>query len=90
MDADSSQIETLYQRTGIKCVIIGAHSNLNMYNQPYHYVTTQRVANFFEHTFKASVPDIGLRLEAFLISGVQGEFSAIHHSYQVVSCFIIT
>ncbi|PCH39059.1 hypothetical protein WOLCODRAFT_44685, partial [Wolfiporia cocos MD-104 SS10] len=66
------ELETLHQRMGIECVLIATRENLDMYNQPFQYVTSNRVKEFFENTLKLLVANIGLRMEAYLISGVQG------------------
>ncbi|PCH35252.1 hypothetical protein WOLCODRAFT_155927 [Wolfiporia cocos MD-104 SS10] len=60
------------KRMGIECVLIATCKNLDMYNQPFQYVTSNRVKKFFENTLKLLVADIGLCMEAYLISGVQG------------------
>ncbi|PCH39056.1 hypothetical protein WOLCODRAFT_21329 [Wolfiporia cocos MD-104 SS10] len=66
------ELQMLNLRTGIECAIIGTRGDLDTYNSPYYYATSKRVADFFEATFKTNLADIGLRMEAYLISGIQG------------------
>ncbi|PCH42013.1 hypothetical protein WOLCODRAFT_73099 [Wolfiporia cocos MD-104 SS10] len=65
------ELQMLNLRTGIECAIISTRGDLDTYNSPYYYATSKRVADFFEATFKTNLADIGLCMEAYLISRIQ-------------------
>ena len=55
-------------------MILGARSDLAAFNEPFVHVTSERVRNFLETILPRgeSLVDLALRMEGFLISGIQG------------------
>ena len=68
------QIQRLHARTGVEVVLIAVRSAKEHYNRPHVVTTSDRVSDFFEITMKENVFDVTVRLEAYMLSGVQGMF----------------
>ncbi|OBZ77052.1 hypothetical protein A0H81_02985 [Grifola frondosa] len=66
------ELEMLSERSGIEIVLLAARSNHEQFNQPFAFVSSQRVSDFFNLLFKTPVLDVVIRLEAYCISGVEG------------------
>ncbi|KAF8066019.1 hypothetical protein FPV67DRAFT_1418617 [Lyophyllum atratum] len=71
LDALDDEIRRLHARTGVEVALIAVRSLKEHYNRPHVVTTSDRVADFFELTRKENVYDLGLRMEAYMLSGVQ-------------------
>lgn len=52
--------------------MFSARSNHDDYRQPHVYSTSIRVEEFFENVLQRSTTDFSQKLEAFLLTGLQG------------------
>jgi hypothetical protein len=49
-------------------------SNGDQYGRPCVFITNERPAEFFDLSLKTNINDVALRMEAYCVSGVQGEY----------------
>ena len=66
------QCFNLSARTGTEILFMAVRSDLKHYNRPFFFVTFKPVEDFFDNVLKTSLPETAIRLEAFMISGVNG------------------
>ncbi|KAG6824221.1 hypothetical protein H0H92_007626 [Tricholoma furcatifolium] len=71
LDSVDEELQRLHQQTGIEIVLIAVRGKKEDYNQPHVLTTSDRVRNFFELTMKENPLDISVRMEAYMLSGVQ-------------------
>ena len=69
---NDTQIAELHRRTGTEALLIAVRSSQDDFLQPRTFVTSDRVSSFFESVFHRTAIDFGVKLEAYLISGIQG------------------
>ncbi|KAK7434981.1 hypothetical protein VKT23_019886 [Stygiomarasmius scandens] len=72
MEDAKLMLQRLNSRTGVESIVITVWSNSEHFNPPEAWVTSERVASFFELAFKQTPHAIGSRLEGYCISGVEG------------------
>ena len=61
---------------------MGVRSSADHYTAPMAYTSSSKIATFFDVVAKKPIPDLMTSLEAFCLSGVDGE-SAHHHPKRV-------
>ncbi|KAG6809416.1 hypothetical protein H0H92_000327 [Tricholoma furcatifolium] len=71
LDGVDKELQQLHERTGVEIVMIAVRAKKEDYNQPHVLTTSDRVRNFFELTMKENPLDISVRMEAYMLSGVQ-------------------
>ncbi len=69
------QLEQLKGRTNNDFLLLAVRSHVRDYLPPYVYYTNDRVQDFFELFTKMPITDLAAKLEAHVISGVEGELS---------------
>lgn len=67
------KLQALHARTGTVALLIAVRSSTDHYNVPHMSYTSKRVPEFFELSLKMQVADVGMRLEAYCLSGVKGK-----------------
>ncbi|KAJ3817845.1 hypothetical protein F5880DRAFT_1617916 [Lentinula raphanica] len=84
VDVTSSQDSTItaeklkeaLQRLGVRTadegLLIVTRGNMTRFHKPYVWTTSSRVDAFFESVYKAPPTDIGYRMDAYMVSGVEG------------------
>jgi hypothetical protein len=65
----------LHARTSVEMVCFVVRSELEQYNKPFFFATSQHVESFFNTVLNTNLADLSLRLEAFVLSGIQGACS---------------
>ncbi|KAG6892214.1 hypothetical protein C0992_001438, partial [Termitomyces sp. T32_za158] len=65
------EAQRLHTRTGIEVLLIAVRSNKEHFNRPHIFTTSERVETFVEMTLQENIYDISMRMEAFMLSGVQ-------------------
>ena len=70
------QLDNLHARTGVAVLLMATRSDLDAFGNPVVYHSDERVQHFMESTTGATLEDTVLRLEAYCISGLEGEQSA--------------
>ncbi|RDB30730.1 hypothetical protein Hypma_005885 [Hypsizygus marmoreus] len=66
------EIEHLHARTGVEILMIAVRSKKEHFNRPHVVTTSDRISDFIELTAKENVFDLAVRLEAYMLSGVEG------------------
>ncbi|KAI0691918.1 hypothetical protein C8T65DRAFT_537243, partial [Cerioporus squamosus] len=66
------QLDELKGRTDNDFILLAVRSHIHDYNPPYVYYTNERVQDFFELVTKMPITDLAAKLEAHVISGVEG------------------
>ena len=66
------QLTAISERTGTQSILISVRSSSEQYNAPFLFYTDKRLADFFALTTTTTAADIAVRLDAFLLSGVDG------------------
>ncbi|KAG6871728.1 hypothetical protein C0992_010408 [Termitomyces sp. T32_za158] len=61
----------LHAQTGIEVLLIAVWSNKEHFNRPHIFTTSERVEMFVEMTLQENIYDISMRIEAFMLLGVQ-------------------
>ncbi|PPR04389.1 hypothetical protein CVT24_013218 [Panaeolus cyanescens] len=62
----------LHARTGIQIFFIAVRSELENFNKPFFFATSSRIEDFFNTVLNTNIADMSLRMEAYMISGVEG------------------
>ncbi|KAJ3475258.1 hypothetical protein NLI96_g11954 [Meripilus lineatus] len=78
-----NQISQVHARTGTEVLLVAVRANQDHFMSPRVFATSERVGNCFETVFKRSALDFSFKLEAFMLSGVQG----VYENYR---CEILT
>ena len=74
IDMTHSQLDALHTRTGFETIILGVRSSTNHYTAPIVHATSSKIPTFFQAVIKKPVTDLATSIEAFCLSGVDGEF----------------
>lgn len=64
------ELSNLNARTDTEIIMIGVRGSLAAYNKPAIYYSNERVRKFFEDLTGATLLDLGIRMEAYCIGGV--------------------
>lgn len=64
------KLSNLNARTDTEIIIIGVRGSLAAYNKPAIYYSNERIRKFFEDLTGATLLDLGIRMEAYCIGGV--------------------
>ncbi|KAG6875478.1 hypothetical protein C0993_009034, partial [Termitomyces sp. T159_Od127] len=71
LDSLDEEVRRLHARTGIEVLMVAVRSNKEHYSPPHILTTSERVETFVELTMKENIFDIGMRMEAYMLLGVQ-------------------
>ncbi|THU96507.1 hypothetical protein K435DRAFT_797260 [Dendrothele bispora CBS 962.96] len=66
------ELQRLNARTGTEAVLIATRSDIAHYLKPDVFQTSDRINEFFVMSVKQPVGDLAVRMEAYMLSGVQG------------------
>ncbi|KAJ3738226.1 hypothetical protein EV360DRAFT_58312 [Lentinula raphanica] len=66
------KLQRLGVRTADEGLLIVTRGNMTRFHKPYVWTTSSRVDAFFESVYKAPPTDIGYRMDAYMVSGVEG------------------
>ncbi|KAJ7576214.1 hypothetical protein C8J56DRAFT_800464 [Mycena floridula] len=66
----SEELNRLYTRTGTETLLISCRSNENQYNRPFVHTTSERVDEFLQLSLKQTPAQVGVKMEAYFISGI--------------------
>lgn len=67
------QLDALHARTGFETIVFGVRSSGDHYTAPIVHATSQKIPTFFDVVVKKPVTDLATSIEAFCLSGVDGE-----------------
>lgn len=67
------QLDALHARTGFETVLFGVRSSTDHYTAPTVHMTSHKISTFFDLVVKKPVTDLATSMEAFCLSGVDGE-----------------
>ena len=70
-----TQLDALHARTGFETIIFGTRSSTDHYTTPLVHATSAKIPKFFDLVIKKPVADLAMSIEAFCLSGVDGELS---------------
>lgn len=74
------QLDALYARTGFETILFGVRSSADHYNAPMVHTTSLKIPAFFDLVVKKPITDIAMSMEAFCLSGVDGEYAQLNTS----------
>ncbi|KAJ7599685.1 hypothetical protein C8J56DRAFT_767326 [Mycena floridula] len=66
----SEELNRLYTRTGTETLLISCRSNEDQYNRPFVHTTSERVDEFLQLSLKQTPAQVGVKMEAYFISGI--------------------
>jgi hypothetical protein len=67
------QLDALHARTGFESIVFGVRSSADHYTPPIVHTTSSKIPTFFDVVVKKPVTDLATSIEAFCLSGVDGE-----------------
>ena len=67
------QLDALYARTGFETIVFGVRSSADHYTAPMVHATSSKIPKFFDLIIKKPAADLATSIEAFCLSGVDGE-----------------
>ena len=67
------QLDTLHAHTGFETILFGVRSSGDYYTAPIVHSTSPKIPTFFNVVVKKPVTDLATSIEAFCLSGVNGE-----------------
>ncbi|PPQ79250.1 hypothetical protein CVT24_007508 [Panaeolus cyanescens] len=70
----------LHARTGVEIFFIAVRSELENFNKPFFFATSTRIKDFFNSVLNTNIADMSLRMEAYMISGVEGVTKSYAHN----------
>lgn len=70
------QLDALCARTGFETIVFGVRSSSDHYSPPLVHTTSTKIPVFFDLVVKKPVTDIATSMEAFCLSGIDGEFAS--------------
>ena len=79
------QLDALYARTGFETITIGVRSSADHYTAPIVHATSPKIPSFFDLIVKKPVTDLATSIEAFCLSGVDGESLGLAKTTQVLT-----
>lgn len=59
-------------RTGDEHLLITTHGNNKVFHKPFVFASSSRVVKFFSNAYKEIPVDMGYRMDAFMVSGIEG------------------
>ena len=59
-------------RTGDEHLLITTRGSNKVYHKPFVFASSNRVVEFFSNAYKEIPADMGYRMDAFMVSGVEG------------------
>lgn len=71
--ATHQQLDALHARTGFETIVFGVRSSGDHYTAPIVHSTSSKIPTFFDVVVKKPVTDLATSIEAFCLSGVDGE-----------------
>lgn len=78
------QLDALHARTGFEALLFGVRSSADHYTAPVVHSTSTKLPSFFDLVVQKPVTDLATAMEAFCLSGVDGNFvpclGSIHYS----------
>ncbi|KAF7794227.1 hypothetical protein EIP86_005359 [Pleurotus ostreatoroseus] len=66
------EITSLYARTAMEFIVIGIRTSTEHFNQPYSFVTSERLEEYFLHATGKSLSQFVKGLECFCLAGIDG------------------
>ncbi len=66
------QLKEVKGRTDNDFLLVAIRSKMDDYNPPYIFHTNDRIQHYVETVTKTTLPDFAVKLEAHVISGVDG------------------
>ena len=72
-DGPFLQLDALHACTGFETIVFGVRLSADHYTPPMVHSTSPRIPAFFDLVVKKPVTDLATSLEAFCLSGVDGE-----------------
>jgi hypothetical protein len=67
------QLDALHARTGFEVIVFGVRSSADHYTAPIVHSTSSKIPTYFDVVIKKPVTDRATSIEAFCLSGVDGE-----------------
>jgi hypothetical protein len=68
----NAQLKRLTMRTGDEYLLIATRGNNKVFHKPYFFASSDRVTEFFSNAYKEDLVDTATRMDAFMVSGVEG------------------
>ncbi|KAF9071998.1 hypothetical protein BDP27DRAFT_1170033, partial [Rhodocollybia butyracea] len=65
-------LRRLTARTGDEHLLITTRGTSKIFHKPYVFTSSNRVDEFFSNAYKAAPVDMGYKMDAFMVSGVEG------------------
>ncbi|KAE9404796.1 hypothetical protein BT96DRAFT_935467 [Gymnopus androsaceus JB14] len=65
-------LQRLTMRTGDEHLLITTRGSNKVYHKPFVFASSNRVVEFFSNAYKEIPADMGYRMDAFMVSGVEG------------------
>ena len=59
-------------RTNIQFLCVAVRQNLHQFNRPFFFMTSPRIESFMNGILSMTTLDFAMRLEGYMISGVDG------------------
>ena len=84
------QLDALHARTGFETIVFGVRSSADHYTAPIVHATSPKILTFFDVVVKKPVTDLATSIEAFCLSGVDGEFHNTHPMYTTLTSMLFT
>ncbi|KAI0368264.1 hypothetical protein BV20DRAFT_948577, partial [Pilatotrama ljubarskyi] len=75
------ELENLNGRTGTEFFLVGVRSQLDHFNPPYVFYTSERILQFVELINNMSLQDFALRLEAYCVAGIDSLKKSISEDF---------
>ena len=60
--------------TGFETILFGVRSSLGHYSPPVVHATSPKIPTFFDLVVKKPITDLATSMEAYCLSGIDGEF----------------
>jgi hypothetical protein len=67
------QLDALYARMGFETIVFGVRSSADHYTAPMVHATSPKIPAFFDLVVKKPATDLATSIEAFCLSGIDGE-----------------
>ena len=68
----TNQLTRLTMRTGDEHLLITTRGSNKVFHKPFVFASSSRVVEFFSNAYKEVPTDMGYRMDAFMVSGVEG------------------
>jgi len=66
------QLRRLTMRTGDEHLLITTRGSNKVFHKPFVFASSNRVVEFFSNAYKEIPVDMGYRMDAFMVSGIEG------------------